>query len=253
MKVEVPGFRGGDRTALGLPDAQRRMLEALKLTGKKLVVVVLTGGPVSDPWLEANADAIVQAWYPGEAGGTAIARVLAGQVSPAGRLPYTIVRSEADLPPFADYSMKNRTYRYFTGPVLHAFGEGLSYTTFAYDRPALSTRRIQAGQPVRATVRVRNTGQRDSDEVVQLYVARPGAQGNPVLGGFQRVHVKRGQATDVTLDVDARTLSQVDAGGARSVVPGEYLLYLGGGQPAGAKSGAAAVRLQVEGTAALPK
>ena len=251
MKVDVPGFRGGDRTALGLPDAQRRMLAALKSTGRKLVAVVLTGGPVSDPWLEANADAIVQAWYPGEAGGTAIARVLTGQTSPAGRLPYTIVRSEADLPPFDDYSMKNRTYRYFKGPVLHAFGEGLSYTTFKYDRPALSAPRIQAGQGVRATVRVRNTGPRASDEVVQLYVAKPGARGNPVLGGFARVHLARGQARTVAIDVDARTLSQVDDQGARSVVPGQYVLHLGGGQPGHAAT--VAGRLRVDGTAPLPK
>jgi beta-glucosidase len=258
MKVDVPGFRGGDRTTLDLPDAQRRLLQAVKevskASGKPLVVVYLTGGPISDPWVEANADAIVQAWYPGEAGGTAIARVLAGQVDPAGRLPYTIVRSEADLPPFDDYSMKGRTYRYFKGPVLHAFGEGLSYTTFAYDKLTLSAQRIRAGQPVRATVRVRNTGARDGDEVVQLYVAKPGMAGKgaqPVLGGFRRVHLKRGETRAVAIELDARLLSQADAQGARSVVPGTYTLHAGGGQPGRVKGAAAA--LQVDGTAVLPK
>jgi beta-glucosidase len=251
MKVDVPGFRGGDRTTLDLPEAQRRMLQALKASGKPLVVVYLTGGPISDPWVEANADAILQAWYPGEAGGTAIARVLAGQVNPAGRLPYTIVRSEADLPPFDDYSMKGRTYRYFKGPVLHAFGEGLSYTRFAYDRLALSATRIQAGQPVRATVRVRNTGPRDGDEVVQLYVAKPGSSSQPVLGGFRRVHLKRGESRSVAIDLDARLLSQVDAGGARSVAPGVYTLHAGGGQPGRVK--AAAALLRIDGTTLLPK
>jgi beta-glucosidase len=223
----------------------------LKRSGKPLVVVYLTGGPVSDPWVEANADAILQAWYPGEAGGTAIARVLSGQVSPAGRLPYTIHRSEADLPPFDDYAMKGRTYRYFKGPVLHAFGEGLSYTSFAYDRLALSSTRIEAGQPVRATVRVRNTGTRDSDEVVQLYVAKPGSAAQPVLAGFQRIHLGRGQSRSVAIDLDARLLSQADAGGARSVVPGTYRLHAGGGQPGHARTTSAT--LQVDGTMTLPK
>lgn len=251
MKVDFPGFRGGDRLTLALPDAQRRMLEAVKATGKPLVVVLLTGGPISDPWLEANADAIVHAWYPGEGGGAAIARVLAGQVSPAGRLPYTIVRSEADLPPFADYSMQNRTYRYFNGPVLHPFGHGLSYTSFAYAAPKLSASRIKAGQPVQATVTVRNSGKRDSDEVVQLYLARPGDRSNPVLAGFRRVHVKAGASRTVSLDIDARAQSQVDAKGARSVRAGQYTVYAGGGQPKFARVGEA--KLRVEGEFALPK
>jgi len=251
MKVDVPGFRGGDRTTLVLPDAQRRMLQALKATGKPLVVVLLTGGAIADPWVEANADAILQAWYPGQAGGTAIAQVLSGAANPAGRLPYTVYRSEADLPPFDDYTMKGRTYRYFDGPVLHAFGEGLSYTRFAYGRMALSATRIAAGAPVRASVRVRNAGARAGDEVVQLYVARPGAAGHPALAGFTRVHLKPGESRDVALDVDARAMSQVDAQGGRSVEPGDYLLHAGGGQPGHAATVKAVVR--VMGRAALPK
>ncbi|WBS05541.1 glycoside hydrolase family 3 C-terminal domain-containing protein [Pseudoduganella sp. SL102] len=251
MKVDFPGFRGGDRLTLALPDAQRRMLEAVKATGKPLVVVYLTGGPISDPWVEANADAIVHAWYPGEGGGAAIARVLAGQVSPAGRLPYTIVRSEADLPPFADYSMRNRTYRYFNGPVLHPFGHGLSYTSFRYAAPKLSATRVKAGQAVKATVTVRNTGKRDSDEVVQLYLARPGDRANPVLAGFRRVHVKAGGSRTVTVELDARAQSQVDAKGGRFVRAGEYTVYAGGGQPKFAQVTQATLR--VDGEFALPK
>jgi beta-glucosidase len=251
MKVDYPGFRGGDRISLALPDAQRRMLEAVKATGKPLVVVYLTGGAISDPWVEANADALLQAWYPGEAAGTALARVLTGQASPGGRLPYTVYRSEADLPPFADYAMANRTYRYFKGPVLHPFGHGLSYTSFAYDKPALSAASIKAGQPLTATVRVRNTGGRDGDEVVQLYVAKPGDKASPVLAGFRRIHLKAGASQAVTIGLDARLLSQVDPQGVRKVRPGAYKVYLGGGQPAFAK--AVTATLRVAGEAALPK
>jgi beta-glucosidase len=251
MKVDYPGFRGGDRLTLALPEAQRRMLEAVKATGKPLEVVYLTGGPISDPWVEANADAIVHAWYPGEGGGAAIARVRSGAVSPAGRLPYTIVRSEADLPPFADYSMQNRTYRYFNGPVLHPFGHGLSYTSFSYAAPKLSATRVKAGQAVKATVTVRNTGRRDGDEVVQLYLAKPGDRSNPVLAGFRRVHVKAGASRTVSMDIDARAQSQVDARGSRAVRAGEYTVYAGGGQPKFAK--VAQAKLRVDGEAVLPK
>ncbi|MGX4644335.1 glycoside hydrolase family 3 C-terminal domain-containing protein [Massilia sp. SYSU DXS3249] len=251
MKVDYPGFRGGDRISLALPDAQRRMLEAVKAAGKPLVVVYLTGGAISDPWVESNADALLQAWYPGEAAGTALARVLTGKTSPAGRLPYTVYRSEADLPPFADYGMANRTYRYFKGPVLHPFGHGLSYTRFAYGKPRMSATRIEAGQPLTATVTVRNTGKRDGDEVVQLYLAKPGDTANPVLAGFRRIHLKAGASQAVSIGLDARALSQVDPQGARKVRAGAYTLYLGGGQPAFAASVEANV--QVTGEAVLPR
>jgi beta-glucosidase len=251
MKVDYPGFRGGDRTSLALPDAQRRLLEAVKAAGKPLVVVYVTGGAISDPWAVANADAIIQAWYPGEAAGTAIARVLTGKVSPAGRLPYTIYRSLADLPPFDDYSMKNRTYRYFKGPVQFPFGHGLSYTKFAYGRPALSATRIRAGQSASATVTVRNTGSRDGDEVVQLYLAKPGDTANPVLAGFRRIHLKAGASQSVTIGLDARAQSQVDAQGVRKVTPGAYTVHFGGGQPSHANTVSA--RMHVTGDAVLPK
>jgi beta-glucosidase len=251
MKVDYPGFRGGDRTTLALPDAQRRLLQAVKATGKPLVVVYVTGGAVSDPWVEENADAIVQAWYPGEAAGKAIANVVTGKTSPAGRLPYTIYRSEADLPPFADYSMKNRTYRYFKGAVLHPFGQGLSYTDFAYDKLVLSATRIKAGDPLKATVTVRNAGARDSDEVVQLYLAKPGDSANPVLAGFRRIHLEAGASRQVTVELDARAMSQVDAQGVRKVLPGAYTVHAGGGQPGFVKGLAA--RMSVAGAMALPK
>lgn len=251
MSVNLPGFKGGDRTAIGLPEAQQKMLEAVKATGKKLVVVYMTGGAISDPWVKANADAVVQAWYPGEAGGEAIANTLIGKANPAGRLPYTIYRDVADLPPFEDYSMKDRTYRYFKGQVLYPFGHGLSYTTFAYDKPMLSASTLKAGDTATAQVAVKNTGKRDGDEVVQLYLAKPGDAANPVLAGFSRVHLKAGERQTVTLPLDARALSQVGQDGSRKVLPGDYVVTLGGGQPGFSKTVFA--KLTVTGTAEVAK
>ncbi len=251
MAVSFPGFKGGDRTAIGLPEAQQKMLEAVKATGKKLVVVYMTGGAISDPWVSQNADAIVQAWYPGEAGGEAIANTLTGKSNPGGRLPYTIYRDVADLPPFEDYSMKDRTYRYFKGKVLYPFGHGLSYTTFAYDRPVLSAQTIKAGGTATAQVTVRNSGKQAGDEVVQLYLGKPGDTANPVLAGFSRIHLNAGESRMVTLPIDARALSQVSQDGNRKVLPGEYSVSLGGGQPGFAATVPA--KLTVTGTVDVAK
>jgi beta-glucosidase len=251
MAVSFPGFKGGDRTSLALPEAQQKMLEAVKATGKKLVVVYMTGGAISDPWVAENADAVVQAWYPGEAGGEAIANTLTGKNNPGGRLPYTVYRDVADLPPFEDYSMKGRTYRYFKGKVLYPFGHGLSYTTFAYDKPALSAKTIKAGDSATAQVTVRNTGAHEGDEVVQLYLGKPGDSANPVLAGFARVSLKAGESQTVSLPLDARALSQVGQDGSRKVLPGDYSVSLGGGQPGFAATVSA--KLTVTGTADVPK
>ena len=253
MKVDFPGFNGGDRTSLALPDSQQKMLEAVKATGKPLVVIYMTGGEISDPWVEHNADAIVQAWYPGENGGQAIADTLTGKNNPGGRLPYTIYSDVADLPAFEDYSMRNRTYRYFTGPVLHGFGEGLSYTTFSYGKPALSTTTVAAGAPVTVSVDVSNTGQRDGDEVVELYLTKPKTDlsARYALAGFTRIHLRAGETRPVTLTLDARALSEVNAEGNRSVLPGNYTLSVGGGQPG--TTGVVTAQLTVTGTAAVAK
>ncbi len=255
MKVDYPGFDGGDRLTLGLPDAQRRLLEAVKATGKPLVVVYLTGGAVSDPWVEANADALLQAWYPGQAGGQAIARVMTGAANPAGRLPYTIYRDVKDLPAFGDYSMANRTYRYFKGDVLHPFGKGLSYTIFAYSAPVLSSASVKAGQPVTVTTTVHNNGTRDGDEVVQLYVSKPAVKGVPsakhALAGFERIHLKAGETRQVTMTLDARALSAVDGNGVRKVRPGAYTVHIGGGQPG--FTATVKATLKVSGSASVPK
>jgi beta-glucosidase len=193
----------------------------------------------------------VHAWYPGEAAGSAIAGVLTGTINPAGRLPYTVYRSVADLPPFADYSMQQRTYRYFKGPVLYPFGHGLSYSRFSYSKPVVARAKLKAGDDASVTVNVRNEGKRDGDEVVQVYLAKPGDRANPVLAGFRRIHLRAGASEAVTIDLDARMQSQVDSTGARKVVPGVYAVHVGGGQP---KYGATvAARMTVEGVATLDK
>ncbi|HVZ29586.1 MAG TPA: glycoside hydrolase family 3 C-terminal domain-containing protein [Asticcacaulis sp.] len=254
MAVNYPGFSGGDRTSLALPEAQRKMLEAVKATGKPLVVVYMTGGEISDPWVERNADALVQAWYPGEMGGQAIANVLTGKTNPSGRLPYTIYQDVSQLPAFEEYNMKGRTYRYFDGPVLHPFGQGLSYTTFSYAKPVLSAATVKAGGTVTATVKVSNTGKRDGDEVVQAYLVKPktALSAKHSLAAFTRVHLKAGETKAVTVKLDARALSQVDAQGNRSVLPGQYTVYVGGGQP-GTTAVTVNAKLTVTGSKALPK
>ena len=251
MKVQAEGFAGGDRTSLDLPKPQQELLERLHATKKPIVLVLMNGSALSVNWAAKNIPAIVEAWYPGGDGGHAVASLIAGDYSPAGRLPVTFYQSASQLPPFGDYRMDGRTYRYFKGEVLYPFGHGLSYTTFNYKAPSLSSRAINAGDALKATVELTNAGKRDSDEVVQLYVAKPGDKAKPTLAGFTRVNVKAGQTRKVTLNVDARALSQVDEQGVRKVVPGAYTLHLGGGQPGHAKTVAAA--LSVSGSKDLPK
>jgi beta-glucosidase len=252
LKLRVPGFAGGDRTSLDLPAPQQGLLERVVAAGKPTVLVLMSGSALSVNWADKHVPAIVQAWYPGGEGGHAVAGLIAGDFSPAGRLPVTFYRGVDGLPAFGDYSMTGRTYRYFKGGVLYPFGHGLSYTTFRYGTPALSAASIAAGSSVDVNVEVANTGKRDGDEVVQLYVAKPGDAANPTLAGFRRVHLKAGERTRVTLALDARALSQVDAAGGRKVVPGAYAIYLGGGQPGHAQTVKTA--LAVTGApAGLPK
>jgi beta-glucosidase len=186
MSVRAPGFVGGDRTSLDLPAPQEGLLERLNATGKPVVLVLMNGSALSVNWADAHLPAIVEAWYPGGEGGRAVAGLLAGDFSPAGRLPVTFYRSADQLPPFKDYGMAGRTYRYFGGEALYPFGHGLSYTRFAYGRRFWSGRR-QGGRVQAVSVDVTNSGARDGDEVVQLYVSRDVA-GAPVrsLHGFQR-------------------------------------------------------------------
>ncbi|MEY4761949.1 MAG: hypothetical protein RLZZ200_1805 [Pseudomonadota bacterium] len=232
MKIKIQGFDGGDRTALDLPAAQEDLIKALAATGKPLIVVLQAGSAVALNWAKEHASAVLAAWYPGVDGGTAIARTLAGLNNPAGRLPVTFYASLEGLPPFTDYSMRGRTYRYFKGKPLWGFGYGLSYSTFKYGPVRLASRTIKAGEPIVATVTVSNTGKVAGDEVVQGYLRTPQADG-PIqtLVGFSRVHIEAGASRDVSFTLDPRLLSSVDGKGDRAVLPGRYLLTLGGAQP----------------------
>ncbi len=234
MPVPLPGFSGGDRTDLALPRAQTALLEKLYATGKPVVLVLMNGSPLAVNEDDKAATAIVEAWYPGGEGGEAVASLLAGDFSPAGRLPVTFHRSVDDLPPIGDYAMANRTYRYHTGEVLYPFGFGLSYSEFRYSKPKVSPQQWDASGTVKVSVDVTNTGSMDAEEVVQLYVTREDLDDAPIrsLAGFQRVHIGKGKTRKVTFELNARDLSTVDSEGQRSVAPGTAQLWIGGGQPA---------------------
>jgi beta-glucosidase len=252
MNVHVDGFDGGDRTSIELPAAQEHLLEALGATGKPLIVVLTTGSALAVPWANEHADALLAAWYPGEEGGDAIAETLAGKNNPAGRLPVTFYRSTSDLPAFTDYSMSNRTYRYFKGDALYPFGFGLSYTRFSYSAPHTSSATIHAGASVKVTTEVRNTGPVDGDEVVELYIKPPRTAVSPhvELEGFERIHLRAGQAQQVHFTLTPRQLSEVDEKGNRAVQPGDYSISVSGEQPS---SNTPIVTLHIEGTIALPQ
>ena len=253
MPVKIEGFAGGDRTSIDLPGSQQRLLEAVAATGKPVIVVNLSGSAVALRWAKEHAAAILQAWYPGVEGGTAIAHVLTGVSNPAGRLPVTFYAGTSDLPAFGDYSMKNRTYRYYAGKPLWGFGYGLSYTTFSYEAMKLATSEVNAGEPITATVTVKNTGRLAGDEVVEAYVKTPGANAPlQALAGFERVHLEPGESHNVSLTLSPRALSTVDASGGRAVIPGSYRLTLGSAQPAEAQARQEA-QFVIRGTAPLPK
>jgi beta-glucosidase len=247
MKVKADGFSGGDRTSLDLPAPQEQLLERVYAANKPVVLVLTNGSALAVNWANDHVPAILEAWYPGESGGTAVAEALAGDFSPAGRLPLTFYKSIDQLPPFDDYSMASRTYRYFSGDPLYPFGYGLSYTTFQYSDPQVSSESIPADGTVTISANVTNRGAMDGDEVVQLYLMHDGATGAALreLRGFQRIHLARGENKIVTFDVHDRDLSIVDAEGKRRIVSGTVKAWIGGGQPAAAdKIGAAGVAAQ---------
>jgi beta-glucosidase len=234
MKVHEPGFLGGDRTDIGLPARQQALLEAVAATGKPVVLVLLNGSALAVNWAEAHAPAIVEAWYPGEEGGAAVADILFGDYNPAGRLPVTFYKSVSQLPPFENYQMDGRTYRYFKGDPLYPFGFGLSYTRFRYDNLKLSASKVKAGEGLTVSAEVQNTGDREGDEVVQVYVTHIAAS-VPVpirsLAGVSRVTLKVGERQTVSFALTPEQLSIIDNGGRRVVEPGEFLITVGGKQP----------------------
>ncbi|HEX3084580.1 MAG TPA: glycoside hydrolase family 3 C-terminal domain-containing protein [Pyrinomonadaceae bacterium] len=234
MEVPFEGFLGGDRTDIGLPKAQEQLLEEVAALGKPTVVVLLNGSALAVNWANDHVPAILDAWYPGAEGGAAIAEVLFGDYNPGGRLPVTFYKSVDQLPPFTDYSMQGRTYRYFKGEPLYPFGFGLSYTNFKYDKLRLSDRRISTGQDLKVTAEVTNAGDRAGDEVVQLYVTHLAAS-VPVpirsLAGVQRIFLKPGEKRTVAFTLAPEQMSVIDDGGKRLIEPGEFLINLGGKQP----------------------
>jgi len=233
MPVHVEGFSGGDKTSLELPADQRQLLEKARQSGKPLIVLVMNGSAVDLAWAKDNAAAIVEAWYPGQSGGLAVANVLTGRTNPSGRLPLTFYRSLDDLPPFDDYAMKGRTYRYFTGKPVYPFGYGLSFTNFSYGPLQVQPAADGAEHGLRVTTEVRNSGARAGDEVAQLYLNFPDVPGVPrvALRGYQRLSLKPGESRTVTFDLSPRDLSSVAPDGTRHVAVGQYRVSVGSGQP----------------------
>ena len=230
-----PGTRSmGDRGNIDLPIVQEQLLEAVHATGTPVVLVLINGSAVAVNWAEAHVPAILEAWYPGQAGGTAIAEALFGLTNPGGRLPVTFYRSISDLPPIDDYDIQQRTYRYFTGQPLYAFGFGLSYTTFAYHDLQIAPTDVKPGEGVTVQVEVENTGPRSGDEVVQLYVQDVEAS-LPVpqtqLQGFTRLRLAPGEKQTIRFTLTAEQLSFADEAGTWILEPGDFKVWVGGQQP----------------------
>jgi beta-glucosidase len=229
MRVEVEGFKRGDRTSIALPAVQSELLRELQATGKPVVFVLMTGSAIGLEWESQNIPAILNAWYGGQAGGQAVADVIFGDYNPAGRLPVTFYKSVEDLPDFEDYSMKNRTYRYFAGTPVYPFGYGLSYTTFNYTSMEVTP----SGQSVKVKATVTNTGSREGDEVVQLYLANKRDFVTPIrsLKAFKRINLKPGASQVVEFVLTQDELSVVNPSGNSTPMKGEVLIAMGGEQP----------------------
>ena len=254
MPIHVAGFNGGDRTDITLPKVQQDLLEALAATGKPLVVVLMNGSALAVNWAQEHAAAILEGWYPGEEGGRAIAETLAGLNNPAGRLPVTFYASLGQLPPFEDYSMQNRTYRYFHDQPLYGFGYGLSYSTFAYGNIKLSSNSVKAGENLTVAADVRNTSKVAGDEVAELYLEYPQSPSAPIraLKGFARIHLKAGETRRVTFKLDPRDLSMVTETGEHIVEAGSYTTFVGGSQPGQGADGVEA-KFRISGEKQLPR
>jgi len=254
MKVDLPGFKGGDRTNLNLPAEEEALLGALKGAGKPLVVVLMNGSALGVNWANDHANAILEAWYAGEEGGTAIAQTLSGENNPAGRLPVTFYKGVEQLPDFEDYAMKNRTYRYFQGEPLYPFGYGLSYSKFEYSNLKVSSPELDAGNPLAVEVDVKNASSRAGMEVVELYVRFPKLAGAPnlALRGFTRIYLDAGDRRHLRLSLQSRDLSYVNESGDRLVTAGDYTITVGGGQP-GIAAAHDDAQLSIRGEQKLPE
>lgn len=233
MNIKLDGFDRGDRTRLDLPDVQQELIKEIYGLGKPVVLVLLNGSALAVNWADENIPAIIEAWYPGQAGGTAIADVLFGDYNPGGRLPVTFYKSVDDLPSFEDYNLTTQTYRYFKGEPLYPFGYGLSYTSFSYDNLKINDN-YMAGDTVILSVDVRNTGKIAGDEVVQVYISDLNAPVRvPIrsLKGFKRIHLKPGEVQTVDFAISPDAFSIINDYNERVILPGKFELYVGGGQP----------------------
>ncbi len=249
-----PDFFGGDRTSIDLPEPEEALVEAVVATGKPVAVVLMNGSAMAVNWINDHANAVLEAWYPGEEGGAAVAETLSGKNNPAGRSPPTFYKDLPQLPNFEDYPRANRTYRYFTSKPLYPFGYGLSYTTFKYSDLSLPQQTVTAGSPITADVKVTNTGNKAGDEVVQLYLNFPDVKGAPVIAlrGFQRIHLEAGESRNVHFELKDRDLGMVTEGGNPIIAPGDYTLSIGGGQP-GTSAPSVSGHFRVDGQLALPE
>ncbi len=249
MPIQVDGFAGGDRTHLKLPKTQRDLMMAVKQTGKPIVLVLLNGSALAVNWADQNLDAIISAGYPGQEGGNAVADVLFGDYNPAGRLPVTYYKSVDQLPPFDDYDMKGRTYKYFTGEPLYPFGYGLSYTTFEYSDLKIPAK-TKIGKDVTVNVKVTNTGNMAGDEVVQLYIKdKEASSPRPIeqLEGFQRIHLQPGESKMVDFTLEPRQFSLIGADEKRVIENGKFVVSVGGGQPGGKASNSVSKEISLTG------
>jgi beta-glucosidase len=256
MPVNEDGFKGGDRTSLDLPKPEQDLLEAVAAAapGKPMVVVLMNGSALSVNWAQQHANAILEAWYSGEEGGTAVAETLSGKNNPGGRLPLTFYKDASQLPPFDDYSMKGRTYRYFEGTPLYRFGYGLSYTTFRYSDLKVPNEAMKAGEPVVAEVKVTNAGSVAGDEVVELYLNFPDVKGAPLkaLRGMKRIHLDAGASDTLRFELKDRDLSMVTENGDPLIAEGKYTVSIGGGQPGSGVAGATGT-FSIQGSVKLPE
>ena len=233
MPVDFPGFKGGDRTSILLPDVQTKLLKALQSSGKPVVFAMMTGSAIAIPWEAENIPAILNIWYGGQSAGTAAADVIFGDYNPAGRLPVTFYKSDSDLPSFVDYKMDNKTYRYFKGTPLYGFGYGLSYTSFKYSDLKTPVK-IKKGQSVSISVKVTNTGKTEGEEVAQLYlINQDAAIKTPLksLKGFDRFNLKPGENKTITFNLSPEDLSYVTPEGSLKQYEGKIKISIGGSQP----------------------
>ncbi len=226
-------YSSGDKQNLNLPGLQQELLETVYKAGKPVVLVLLSGSAIAVTWADKNITAIIQAWYPGAEGGKAIASLLFGEYSPSGKLPVTFYRTTEELPDFKDYSMKNRTYRFMQNEALYPFGFGLSYTKFEYSGLKLSKEKVCAGEKVECRVKVKNIGQYDSDEVVQLYLRDIESLEAPKwqLTGMCRIHLKSGEDTEVIFEIVPRQMALINSEGKCMIEPGLFEVFVSGSQP----------------------